>query len=466
MGRYAVGRRTVPRRRGLSDNRFAGVLAVVGLAVIVSGMGITSILSSGQMATIQSQQAQIEQLSAGQAATQGGSTVAASGNSAPVTPTTRHITLVAEDATIQIANNVTYDAWTFNGTVPGPTITVNQGDKVVFKLINNVTAMAHSIDFHAAQVDWSTDYAPVGPGQTKMFNFTVDYPGIFIYHCGTPPVLEHIGNGMYGTIIVNPSSPLPAAPGGTYVIVQSEFYLNAKAGADGNYAGNYTRMLAATPTYVVFNGVANQYVAKPLPVQPNQLVRLFVLNVGPDHWSAFHVIGALMDTVYIDGNPVNVEHGLQTLNIPPSGGAIVDMYFRDPGGKNPFVTHDFADASIGATGLFAVQNGTAGPATSSSTTTASGASVHVAIPSGSGTNTSSTGYSPASITVVIGVNNTVVWTNKDSVPHTVTAVDKSFDSGNMNAGDAFTYTFTTAGTYQYTCSYHPWMKGTVVVKAP
>jgi nitrite reductase (NO-forming) len=386
-------------------------------------------------------------------------------------PSTHRIVLIAKEAQVVIAANVTYDAWTFNGTVPGPTIMVNQGDTINFTLINADSTMPHSIDFHAAEVNWATDYATVAPGQSKTFTFTVNYPGVFMYHCGSPPVLEHISNGMYGAIIVNPITPLPPATGGQYVLVQSEFYLTSRPGTDGAYAGNYSKMLAATPDYVVFNGKAFQYQMSPLQVQPNQLVRLYILNVGPSHWSAFHVIGALMDTVYIDGDPVNVEHGLQTLSIPPSGGAIVDMYFRDPGGKNPFVTHDFSDASKGAVGVFAVgTSGTVSTTTTSSSaassSAASSSSAQVAIPSGAGMDTSSPGYAPDTITVVIGVNNTVVWTNDDSMPHTVTATNKLFDSGNMNQGSTFSFTFTTPGTYTYGCSYHSWMKGTVIVKAP
>ena len=384
-------------------------------------------------------------------------------------PSMRRITLIAEPATITIATNVTYDAWTFNGTVPAPTIMVNQGDTINFTLINNFTDMVHSIDFHAAEVNWATDYATVPPGGSKSFTFTVNYPGVFMYHCGAQPVLEHISNGMYGAIIVNPITPLPQATGGSYVLVQSEFYLTSTP-VGGSYNGNYSKMLAATPDYVVFNGRAFQYQKAPLPVQPNQLVRLYILNVGPSHWSAFHVIGALMDTVYIDGDPANLEHGLQTLNIPPSGGAIVDMYFRDPGGKNPFVTHDFADAMKGAIGVFVVGSGSststtsATSATSTTSTAPAAGTVRVTIPMGAGTDTSSPGYSPDTITVVVGVNNTVVWTNNDNMPHTVTSTTKLFDSGNMNPGDTFSYTFTSPGTYSYSCSYHYWMKGTVIVK--
>jgi len=372
---------------------------------------------------------------------------------------------------VEIAPNVTYHAWTFNGTVPGPTITVNQGDTISFTLYNDDPNMAHSIDFHAAQVNWVTDYGPVAPGQSKTFNFTVEYPGIFMYHCGTPPVLLHIGNGMYGAIIVNPSTPMPAALGGTYVLIQSEFYLNSQPGTDGVYAGNYSDMLNGNPTYVVFNGKANQYVASPLEVAPNELVRLYVLNVGPNEWSAFHVIGALMDTVYIDGNPANVEHGIQTLNIPPSGGAMVQMYFQDPGGKNPFVTHDFADASIGAEGMFVVGTGSA---TTTTTVTSSGSQTstspqltRITMVSNAGIDTS-LGFSPSVVKVMIGVNNTIEWVNEDSVPHTATSTSvpsgaSPFDSGELNPGATFTVTLTVPGTYAYHCTYHSWMIGEIEV---
>ena len=135
--------------------------------------------------------------------------------------------------------------------------------------------------------------------------------------------------------------------------------------------------------------------------------------------------------------------------------------------------HDFADAMKGGIGVFVVGGGTTtstATSTTSSTFTTSAttpaAAVHVSIPSGAGTDTSSPGYSPDTITVVIGVNNTVEWVNNDNMPHTVTATNKLFDSGNMNPGDTFSYTFTSPGNYSYGCSYHPWMKGTVIVKGP
>jgi len=75
------------------------------------------------------------------------------------------------------------------------------------------------------------------------------------------------------------------------------------------------------------------------------------------------------------------------------------------------------------------------------------------------------GYGPPTVTVVVGVNNTVVWTNTDPAIHTVTANDNSFNSNNMNQGDVFTYVFKVPGTFNYHCIYHSWMLGTVVVKS-
>jgi nitrite reductase (NO-forming) len=378
------------------------------------------------------------------------------------------LTLVAKQAKVQVAHGVYYDAWTFNGTVPGPTIFVKQCELVHFTLINNDT-MPHSIDFHAAEVDWKTVYAPVAPGGSLTFDFAPAYPGVFMYHCGVPPVLEHIGNGMYGVIVVNGtgSLALPPAPGGQYVLTESEFYLNSHPNPDGTYSGNYSKMLAVAPDYVVFNGEAFKYQASPLVVKPNQLVRLYLFNEGPSVWEAFHVIGAIMDTAYVDGNPANVLHGVQTLSIPPSGGAIVDMYFKDPGGENPFVSHAFAYMQKGAMGLFQVEVTTGGTTTTttstSSKTTASGPVVSILPMSGMDDASASPFYSPQNITVVIGVNNTVTWKNNDDAPHTVTAADGSFDSGNLGQGQSWTHTFTTPGRYEYRCTYHSWMWGTVTV---
>jgi plastocyanin len=143
------------------------------------------------------------------------------------------------------------------------------------------------------------------------------------------------------------------------------------------------------------------------------------------------------------------------------------MYFKDPGGKNPFVSHAFAYMQKGAMGIFQVENGTGSITTQTTTSSPLPSGPVVSILSGSAMQMASgTYYSPQTLTVVLGFNNTVTWVNNDSVPHTVTATLGSFNSGNMNAGQSWSYTFTTPGTYTYYCAYHHWMTGTIVVKAP
>jgi nitrite reductase (NO-forming) len=269
---------------------------------------------------------------------------------APAVPSgdTVNVSLETKDAMVTIAPGVSYHAWTFNGTVPGPVIRVRQGQLVHFTLTNN-SQMPHSIDFHAAQTPWSVNYQPVDPGKSFSFDFRANYPGVFMYHCGTPPAMVHMANGMYGAIIVEPKQGW--SPAQEYVLVQSEFY--AARSADGIYALDGKAMMAATPNYVVFNGYSNQYKESPLTAKPNQKIRLFVVNAGPSQFSAFHVIGALFSDVYADGNPANHTVGQQTVTIPPGGGAVVELTMPDAGAY-PFLTHSFASADMGAIGVLKV----------------------------------------------------------------------------------------------------------------
>ncbi len=254
---------------------------------------------------------------------------------------------------------VTYQVWTFDGTAPGPVIRVRLGVTIHFTLRNASTmGMQHSIDFHAAMTPWADlpsgtgaltgNYQPVNPGETKTFDWVAMYPGVFMYHCGVPPVLEHISNGMYGAIVVEPNS-LPKER--EYVLVNSEFYPGAKP-VKGVYYGDFEAMQAATPTYVVWNGVADQYKTNPLVARPNERFRIWVVNVGPTLTSAWHVIGTMFDS-YADGNPSNVVYGDQTYNIPPGGAAMFELQVPEAG-LYPFVTHAFAYTGRGAVGVLKI----------------------------------------------------------------------------------------------------------------
>lgn len=260
------------------------------------------------------------------------------------------VELVAEETTQTIADGVDYQVWTFNGTAPGPVIRVKVGDTVRFTLRNDSSlGLAHSIDFHAAQTPWDVNYQPVAPGETLTFDWVARFPGVFMYHCGVPPVLHHIANGMYGAIIVEPEELEPARE---YVLVSSELYVDE--GHEGDVAtGDVAAMESADPTYVVFDGMANRYLEAPLQARPDELIRLWVMNAGPTLTNAFHVIGALFDRTHPDGNPVNVQYGLQTYNVAPGAGAMFELRIPDPG-LYPFVTHSFAYTGKGSVGVLQV----------------------------------------------------------------------------------------------------------------
>ena len=275
----------------------------------------------------------------------------------------KEITLHVKDVTTDIAPGVPVDLWTFDGTTPGPTLHVNLGDKVKFTLVND-GSLEHSIDFHAAQTPWNINYKSIKPGEKLSFDWQANYPGVFVYHCGTPPVLHHIANGMYGAIVV--SSPDLKSVAKEYVLLQSEFYV--KKGADGLYHTDSGKALAVQPDYVVFNGYANQYQDAPLTADPGQRIRIWVANIGPTTFSAFHIIGAIFDAAYPNGNPQNEEHGMQTVTVPPGGGYMVELTVPDAG-LYPIVTHAFAYTGLGALGLLKVGDG--GTTSSANTSTAS-----------------------------------------------------------------------------------------------
>jgi nitrite reductase (NO-forming) len=159
---------------------------------------------------------------------------------------------------------------------------------------------------------------------------------------------------MYGAVVVDPENGWPDGDMLSYVLVQSEFYTRPIPGSPGVYEGDFQKARESMPDYVVFNGYAMQYLTKPLAIAVNHPVRMFIVNAGPSHFSAFHVIGSIFDTVYVGGNPQNVLHGLQTVPIAPGDGAVAEFTVQQAG-HFPFVTHSFGDADLGAMGAFQTQ---------------------------------------------------------------------------------------------------------------
>src|SRR5215469_7276069 len=285
----------------------------------------------------------------------------------PLVPdTTKEIRLDVTHKIIELAPGVKFTAWTFGDQVPGPVIRARVGDRIHFSMTDRsdeaapglrftTAPMMHSMDFHAAMVSPTDKYRSIAPGQTIQYEFTPNYPGVFMYHCGTPMVLEHIASGMYGMMIVEPREGYPTKVDREYAVVQSEFYTKLdpqKRKVDGVplYVLDTERVRTKAPTYTVFNGRYNGFVESPLIAKPLERVRLFVLNVGPSNTSSFHVVGTLLDRVWIDGNPDNQFRGMQTVLLGSSSAAIVEFIIPEAG-NFVMVDHHFANASQGAIGL-------------------------------------------------------------------------------------------------------------------
>lgn len=266
----------------------------------------------------------------------------------PAAGGTEHkLTMHATEKVIEVAPGVKQEMWTFDGTVPGTTLRGKVGDLFTITLVND-GKIQHSIDFHASKVAWNVEMRSIKPGESLVYQFKAKFAGAFMYHCGTAPALHHIGNGMYGAIIIDP--PVLAPVDHEYLLVQSELYL----GPEGQ-PGDLTKMLAVQPDAVVFNGYVSQYKFHPIRVEPNERVRLWVVDTGPSENSSFHIVGTIFDTVFKEGSytlqPDDRHGGSQALDLQPAQGGFVEFSF-DAAGLYPIVTHKFANVGKGALGLF------------------------------------------------------------------------------------------------------------------
>jgi nitrite reductase (NO-forming) len=263
---------------------------------------------------------------------------------------TVHLTL--KDVVHEVAPGIKYNAWAFSGGAPGPVVHVRQGQTVKMTLTNG-GAIPHSIDFHAARIAPNVAFRDVAPGESFTFSFKAGDPGVYMYHCGTKPVLMHIANGMYGAIVVDPATPLPKADR-EYVLVSSEWYLNApglKAPATFDMAKAHTM----APDWVTWNGYAGQYVKHPLTANPGETVRFYVVAAGPSFDTDFHVVGTLLDRAWVDADMTQYLRNVQTATVPAGGGGVFDVKIDKPG-LYPFVSHSFASVDMGQVGLLKVGN--------------------------------------------------------------------------------------------------------------
>lgn len=270
----------------------------------------------------------------------------------PAFAKTVKVEFTAVETEVVIDNQGTkYNAWTFNGQFPGPVVRATEGDTIEFALTNPKTnRAAHSMDFHAGEMDFLGNHKAVQPGETLHVTFTPVKPGIFFYHCGVGPMIQHIARGMMGAIIIDPKNPkaLPKADR-EYVLVQSELW---------NNPDDVQAMFDRKYDHAVFNGGVFKYHpflgGRPLEAKPGERVRVHIVNAGPNNFSAFHPIGEIWDNAWASGNPANRLTGVQTVVVGPGDAYTVDVVVEREGAY-PLVTHSLTDALRGAIAVLVVK---------------------------------------------------------------------------------------------------------------
>jgi nitrite reductase (NO-forming) len=272
-------------------------------------------------------------------------------------PQTVRVDLFAAEVEGRLAEGTTFGYWTFNGKVPGPFIRVRVGDTVDIHLKNSAdSSMIHSVDFHAATGPGGGAAAlQVDPGKEKSMTWKALVPGLYVYHCATPMVAEHIANGMYGMILVEPEGGLPPVDHEFYVM-QGEIYSDMPFGQHGSAEFSVEKLLNERPEYFVFNGSVGALTRlHPLHAKVGDTVRIFFGVGGPNYTSSFHVIGEIFDKVYPLGGVLSPPlQGIQTTSVAPGGAVITEFKLEVPGNYT-LVDHALARAERGLLGILSVE---------------------------------------------------------------------------------------------------------------
>ena len=417
-------------------------------------------------------------------------------------PRTHEYTLIARDTTLQIAPGVRVDAWTYNGTIPGPTLTATEGDRVIVHFINK-TPLPHTVHLHGDHPSEQDGvFEQVAANGTYTYDIIAKPAGAIMYHCHVSPVMQHVRMGLYGAFIVYPKEPLP--PAREYVLV------------DGEY--DTQNQLNPLPEYYMFNGYTEQYFMHPLPARTNETVRIYLINLGLSPAYGMHIHGTLFKA-YTSGIWANSPFMVQSWEVGSGNAAILEAKWPWPG-KFTFHFHGIPEER-GAMGYFNVTNPAVdaidgkdvaitksinmidwqanltkslqkeNPNGNVTTTNITAAPHNNGMnemiehlqqePSSSETNKVSIvkgattlgdkAYLPNLVRIEVG--STVVWTNNDNNLHTVTSgtpntanVGEAFDSGLtalITPAKTFSHKFTNTGEFAYFCRVHPTMVGKIIV---
>ncbi|MEP7146207.1 MAG: plastocyanin/azurin family copper-binding protein, partial [bacterium] len=424
-------------------------------------------------------------------------------NSLPLPPTSyvpqdskfdKEVTIELSEGEAYIGRGVLFKGFTINGSIPGPTIIVDEGDIVKFTVVNK-GKVSHGASIHAAYTQTSKYLGHINAGETKSMLFRVTHPGIYMYHCapGGHAIPMHILFGQFGMMVVKPKAQyklekiLKKKPDVEIYLLQSELYSSGKDAIEGK------------SIYTMFNGKLFRYVEEPIKAKPGDYVRINYLNVGPNHFATFHIVGIIWDYIYFQGNPDLPTPGGQTVTAGPSDSWVIEFRMPPDEGSYVMLDHSVGNADRGAIGILSCDRNAKTPLT----ITADGpnydvkqmadlkskiirtispfepGSPDVDPPQVYGSETKEVtvkiignSFFPKTIKIVPGT--TVKWINEDVFSymegefgglHNVALYEgtQPFTSPLLAHAESFQVTFKEDGDYKYMCTPHPYMRGVVIV---
>ena len=251
--------------------------------------------------------------------------------------------IVAQDREIEVAPGVSYEAWTYNGRVPGPTLRAREGELLRIRFVN-ASAHPHTMHFHGIHTALMDGMPGIGdnrgggqiePGEEFTYEFDASPFGLHLYHCHVAPLAAHIARGLYGAFIIDPKQGRPEAD--EMVMVMNGF--------DTNF--DLTNEIYAV------NTVGFHYVDEPIRVPRDELVRVYLVNVLEyDPINSFHIHGNFFH-YFPTGTSLEPSEFTDTVIQGQAQRGILDMKFPYDG-DYMFHAHVSEFAELGWSGFFRV----------------------------------------------------------------------------------------------------------------
>jgi nitrite reductase (NO-forming) len=412
------------------------------------------------------------------------------------TPPNKRVRITLEEGDSYIGNGVIYQGFTIDGKIPGPTIIVDEGDIVDFKIVNTGD-IPHGASIHSVNSQTSKYLGKIEPNDSASVVFQANMPGVYMYHCapGGHAIPMHIIFGQYGMMVVRPKKKyeleriLNKEPDIEIFLLQHEYYASGKDAVEGQ----------GKPMYTAFNGKLFRYVEEPIVGRPGDYVRINFLNAGPNLLSTFHIVGIVWDFAYWQGHPDNAFKGGQTVTAGPSDSWVVEFRIPPDEGSYLMLSHAVGSTDRGAIGLlicdrdaspekkyladgikYTEEEMTEYREKALRTITPFGiGSPEVDVPVVYGGETEEVvvriignSYHPKVIKVAPGT--TVKWINEDVFTYMegefsgihnvlVRTGPERFASPMLAHAESYSQVMETAGEYVYFCTPHPYMEGKIIV---